>query len=269
MMDMDTPWSHTPASALVLPKGLKHLSSRLLALDDAPAVLALRRQILTTMRPQLRLMDAPEFSAPPVEAAWAQAHLGPRARTLGVFDAQALVGFASVVLPLPTGKDELSMRLELTPADVARSAHMAACMLAEDYRGLHLQTKLLNWRRESALAAHRSLLLAMTACGNTYSRRNLLAAGLGVRWVGELRPASWWYVLAHDLNQEHDLSGAVEWVDVANVPRQVALCEKGWVGVSEFVRPDHGRAGTSKLQFVGPKGHTQIPLPQAPGENGA
>lgn len=261
--DTPSPWPLQARSVpLQLPKGLRHVNGRLLGLADADAVLALRRRTLATMRPELRVMDPERGCSPDVEAAWAQTHLGPRALTQGVFDADALVGFATVVLPLAQGRDDISRLLGLPATDVARSAHMAACMVAEDYRGLHLQTKLLNWRREAARVAQRSLLLAMTACGNTHSRRNLLAAGLGIRWVGELRPSSWWYILAQDLGPQPPLAGGGEWVDLSRLDRQMALAAQGWVGVSETVWP-----GTPRLQFVHPVGAALNPGLGAPAEN--
>lgn len=237
---------------LHLPRALHHLHSRLLTPSDADPVLALRRDILRAMPPALRAVDPERGCLPDVEQAWAHTHLGARARTLGVFDGSTLVALACLLLADRTDPHDPGHALGLPQPEWDRTAHMASCLVAEDYRGLHLQAKLLNWRREVALQNGRTLLLAMTACGNEYSRRNLLAAGLGIHWVGQWRPGTWWYGLAEDIgptapppsDRDH------EWVGVSNIERQQALLAAGFVGVAEMNWHGTERRHESRLQYV-------------------
>lgn len=237
--------------SLHLPKVLDHLAPRLLTLEDADALLGLRRDTLLGMPAALRAVDPVRGCAPDVERAYAQTHLGPQARTLGVFEGERLVAFACLLLADANDPTDPMHTVGVAPAEWPRCAHMAACMVAKDCWGLRLQTKLLNWRREVAVAHQRTLLLAMTACGNTYSRRNLLAGGLAIHWVGQWRPGSWWYGLYQDLAigvcvEDHHH----EWVSIDQVSRQMELIHAGGVGVAESVWHGLERRQESRLQFV-------------------
>lgn len=237
---------------LHLPRALAHVHARPLTPADAPSALALRRHILQAMPPLLRAVDPVRGCSPEVEQAWAHTHLGPRAHTLGVWDGEALVALACLLLADANDPHDPGHTLGLPAPEWGRAAHMAACLVHEDYRGLHLQTKLLNWRREVAQAHGRTLLMAMTACGNTYSRRNLLAAGLGIHWVGEWRPGSWWYGLVQDLGPEAPplADRDHEWVGLTDVARQNALLANGFVGVAEMAWYGTERRQEPRLQYV-------------------
>lgn len=239
-------------TALHLPRALGHLHSRRVTLADADAVLGLRRHILHGMPDALRAVDPAVGCSAPVEARWAQQHLGPFSHSLGVFHAEALVAVACLVLAQPTDPLDPGHTLGLLAGHWHRSAHMAACLVHEDYRGLHLQAKLLNWRRDTALAHQRTLLLAMTACGNTYSRRNLLEAGLGIAWLGQTRPGSWWYGLILDLDPALDppCDRDHEWVGLQQRTRQAELLAQGYVGSVERPCPPHDRRREPRLQFI-------------------
>lgn len=240
------------APSLHLPRALAHLTTRPMGLNDADAALALRRRILQTMPPALRAVDPAQGCLPEVEQAWANTHLGDQARTLGVWDNNTLVALACLLLADAQNPHDPGHTLGLPANEWHRSAHMAVCLVTEDYRGLHLQSKLLKWRREIARANGRNLLLAMTACGNTYSRRNLLAEGMGIHWIGEWRPSSWWYGLVQDLgpaapglsDRDH------EWVAVGDVPRQRHLLSTGYVAVAEMACHSIERRTEPRLQYV-------------------
>ena len=235
-----------------LPRALAHLHSRPVDRSDAQAVLALRRKILTTMPAHLRAVDPTQGCLPDVEARWADVHLGHRSHSLGVFQGEQLVAVACLVLADRREPDDPGHTLGLHPDHWHRSAHMAACLVNEDHRGLHLQSRLLNWRRDTALAHGRTLLLAMTAWGNTYSRRNLLSAGLGIAWLGETRPGSGWYGLALDLDQPESVSNAQdhEWVGLNQRERQMDLLRRGYVGSVEWPCLPTDRRREPRLQFV-------------------
>lgn len=242
---------HTPP-ALHLPRALDHLHTRVLGLDDTALVLSLRRDILQAMPPALRAVDPDRGCLPEVEHDWAHTHLGPRASTLGVFDGTTLVALACLLQADATDPHDAGHALGLPAGEWGRTAHMASCLVAEDYRGLHLQAKLLNWRREVALQQGRTLLLAMTACGNGYSRRNLLATGMGIRWLGQWRKGTWWYGLVEDLgptapppsDRDH------EWVGLSRIERQQALLTTGFVGVAEMEWHGIERRQEPRLQYV-------------------
>lgn len=237
---------------LRLPRALAHLQARTLSMADADAALGLRRHILLAMPSHLRAIDPSVGCSAPVEQAWANTHLGPRAFTLGLWEEDTLVALACLLLADVNDPSDPGHLLGLPAHEWARTAHMAVCLAHEDYRGLRLQARLLNWRRDTALAAGRNLLLAMTACGNTYSRRNLLSAGLGLHWLGEWRPGSWWYGLAQDLgpqmaplaDQDH------EWVALSDIARQQILLKEGFVGVAESSWSGTERRLEPRLQYV-------------------
>jgi GNAT superfamily N-acetyltransferase len=259
-----TPTAAVEVPALHLPRALGHLHSQLLSLEQAETVLALRREILTAMPAALRAIDPALGCLPAVEHAWALQHLGPGARTLGVFDGPTLVALACLRTADPTDPDDPAHLLSLPAADWARTAHMAVCLVAEAYRGLKLQSRLLNWRRELAVRQGRTLLMAMTACGNGFSRRNLLAAGLGIHWVGAWRPGTAWYAMLQDLGPEgeppsdHDH----EWVSVSHLERQAALLAAGYVGVAEMGWHGSDRRQEPRLQFV--RRDVRLLRPQVP-----
>jgi hypothetical protein len=237
---------------LHLPRALQHLHARPLTLDDADVVLAMRREVLTAMPAALRAVDPSRGCLPEVEQAWALTHLGTRARTLGVFDGSTLVALACLLHADAADPADPGHALALPAAEWDRTAHMAVCLVAEDYRGMNLQSKLLNWRRDVALRHRRTLLVAMTACGNEFSRRNLLAAGLGIHWVGQWRAGTWWYGMVQDLapaapgvsDRDH------EWVDQRRIDRQWALLAAGYVGVAEMTWHGNDSRREPHLQFV-------------------
>ena len=240
------------APALHLPRALAQLSPRLMTLTDADEALAFRRQVLLAMPPALRVNDEAHTVAPAVERHWVQTHLGSRAWTLGVWDDQLLVALACLQLADADDPDDAVHLVGMPAAQRARTAHLALCLVHEDYRGMHLQAKLLNWRREIARARGRTLLVAMTACGNTYSRRNLLAAGLGIHWIGERRPGHWWYAMAQDLSPQAPLPADRdhEWVDLDNLARQVDLLDDGFVCVAETAWLGGEHDPLPRLQYV-------------------
>jgi hypothetical protein len=256
MMPMATVTPLAELPLLHLPKGLSQFTSRLLTPDDQSVVLRFRQRIFATLPPEFRLLDPDLMAASTpsnaAEARWAQLHLSRPGITLGVFHQDQLVAYASLLLPACEAEGgDLSRLLGLPDGDIARSAHMAACMVAEDFRGLRLQSKLLAWRRECAVRAKRSLLLAMTAGGNRYSLRNMLDAGLCVRWVGELRPGRWWHVLALDLQQgPRNAATQHEWVKADDYLRQAQLTGLGFEGVAEMTRPGWHASMDTYLDFA-------------------
>jgi hypothetical protein len=237
---------------LQLPRALGHLHARLVTLADADTVLAFRRQVLAQMPAALRAIDPARGLLPEVEQAWAAKHLGPSATTLALFDDQTLIAFACLLQANAQDPEDPGHLLNLAAPDWPRSAHMAACLVNEDYRGLHLQAKLLHWRRHLADINGRTLLLGMTACGNTFSRRNMMGVGMAIRWIGEWRTGSWWYLLSMDLTQATRLPADTrhEWVALGNTDRQRELIANGYAGVTESTAYTQDRRRDTRLQFV-------------------
>lgn len=197
---MNSCFTAVPLPLLQLPRNLSQLSSRLLSWRDHEEVLAFRRHIFLTLPKQFRVTDPDCENLETAETKWAQTHLCLPAITLGIFHGSKLIAFASLIFPQSASKDnKISSLLNLSDFDIQRSAQMAACMVAEDFRGLRLQPALLRWRCHLAVLAGKSFIVSMTACGNVYSMRNLLGAGMSIRWVGELKPDRWWQILAMDL----------------------------------------------------------------------
>jgi hypothetical protein len=241
-----------PLHLFHLPRALAHLRVGMLALHDADQVLAMRRHILTHMAPSLQFVEPELGLNPSIECAWANKHLGARASTIGLFNGDSLIAFACLLRANASDPDDPGHLLGMRDHDWHRSAHMAACFVHEDYRGMHLQAKLLKWRRLVAESEGLTLLLSMTACGNTYSRRNMLNAGMYIRWIGERRPQCHWYGLELDLEVDPVVSAAtlVEWVESPNLERQKVLIDTGYLGIAETTPCPSDRRKATRLQFM-------------------
>jgi hypothetical protein len=251
---MMKPWAiQVELPLLHLPRGLSQLSSRLLTWQDHEDVLAFRRQIFSTLPREFRLTDPDCENLESAEIRWAQTHLSHPAVTLGIFHGSTLIAFASLILPQTASEDDrLSHLLGLSDSEIKRSAQMAACMVAEDFRGLRLQPKLLAWRRHLAVLANRSFIASMTACGNVYSMRNLLEAGMSIRWVGELKPDRWWQILAMELQPP---SAAPPWLNPVWVKgddyrQQAALTQLNYEGVVEIAEPGINGQTCNRIEFA-------------------
>lgn len=249
MNDMRAPMD---LPALHLPRGLSQFTSRLLGWQDLEAVLAFRKQIFATLPPAFRLTDPDRDDVASAEMDWARTHLRDSGMTLGVFHQADMVAFASLTLPQAGVGGEISRLIGLSESEIARSAHMAACMVAEDFRGLRLQSKLLTWRRDIALRAGRSLIVAMTACGNRYSLRNMIDAGMSIRWVGELTPHRWWQILATDLHPDAANGQLLDhvWVRGDDYVRQAMLTAQGFEGLAEISTPGVDGEMYTQLEFA-------------------
>jgi hypothetical protein len=237
---------------LHLPRGLLQFTSRLLDWHDLAAVLTFRKQIFATLPPMFRLTNPDCDDVASAEFSWASKHLRDPGMTLGVFYNAEMVAFASLILPQAETGSEISRLIGLSKTEVARSAQMAACMVAEDFRGLRLQSKLLAWRRDTAIQAGRSLIVAMTACGNLYSLRNMIDAGMSIRWVGELTPRRWWQILATDLQPDlarRQLTDHV-WVKGDDYVRQAMLTAQGFEGLAEISCPGADGKLCTQLEFA-------------------
>jgi hypothetical protein len=229
--------------ALNLARGLSHFSSRLLSWEDREMVLGFRKSIFALLPAQFRLLDPALDDIEHAELQWAETYLRSPGLTLGVFCHGKLIAFASSLLPRAQGGGDPSRLLQLSDADIERSAQMSACMVAPEFRGMRLQSKLLNWRKDMAILSGRTLLVSMTACGNIYSLRNMLEIGMSIRWIGELKRQRWWQVLALDMRARRQGDAKMEFsshvcVDAENYTKQAELVGKGFEGLVMLFRPD-------------------------------
>ena len=234
---------------LHLPNDLSQFTSRILEWHDLDMVLTFRQQIFAVLPREFRMADPECDDLVKTELDWANTHLRHPAVTLGIFNNTQMIAFASLLLPDTGAGGDISRLMGMSNTEIDRSAHMAACMVAEDFRGLRMQSRLLAWRRAVAVQAGRSLLVSMTACGNMPSLRNMIDAGMSIRWVGEFRPKRWWQVVAKDLQpgaENMHLAHHV-WVKADDYPRQAALTAEGFEGLAEISRP--GRDGKLCAHF--------------------
>ena len=217
------------------PLHLSHLSARVLGTADTPSVLALRQLVFSTLPSSFRLSPPDPDASIELERemAWASKHLTTPAVSIGVFDESNLVAYATVVMPNAGYRCEIGERLALSPKNMARSAHMASCFIDPEFRGHGLQRLLLDWRLILAKAATRTLVVAMTAAGNVYSRSNLLATGLSIQQVTERAPGRFWFFLARELGVERTMTGSPVWVRDSDFTRQKQLIFAGFEGVGE------------------------------------
>jgi hypothetical protein len=237
---------------LHLPQGLSQFTSRLMSWQDVEAVLKFRQQIFTTLPKAFRVTDPDLDDVASAEMAWARQHLCEPGVTLGVFHQSEMIAFASLTFPQKGASDKIGTLMGLSDAQAARSAHLAACMVAEGFRGLRLQPKLINWRRDLATQAGRTFIVSMTACGNHHSLRNMMDAGLSIRWVGEMAPGRWWQALAMDLETGTDAPKLVNpvWIKGEDYLQQAALTRQGFEGVAEIIRPGLNGKLCAHLEFA-------------------
>jgi len=160
-------------------------------------------------------------------------HLTGAGHTFGVFADDRLVAYGMLGLPLAHGEDNLGRVLGLDTGPCGQVAHLASCMILPEYRGHCLQRELIAARMALAKELGRRYCVAMVSLHNGVSRNNLLAAGLAIRWVGnlgELRRQ----LLFSDMNRTDDFDVAQqEIVDSLDFERQCELTRRDWWGTGE------------------------------------
>ena len=229
-------------------------SHRLLDWSDRDQVLALRQEVFKDIAPQFRVLIPSKEDALTYELKWCEKHLQLPGVTLGVFDHDRLIAFASVLLSVGQSATNVSQLIGLSEPALQRSAELASCMVDKHYRGLQLQASLLRWRMALAKKYGRSLFIGMTACGNSYSMRNMLGAGMTIRWVGQIAPDRWFQSLMLDTENDSQVlwsdTSLVDWQDFQT---QFDLFARGYEGVSiDFLEgafnPERYRLKFSKRQ---------------------
>lgn len=159
------------------------LHARFLTFADLAALQGLRNEVLASLpNPDLYVREADEPS-------FLKSHID-RARSggeaIGVFDGGRLAAYGMLSLPLAHDPDNLGCFLGYEPEQLAKTAHLASCMVSPAYRGRQLQRFLLSARMSLAMERGRDVCIAMVSLLNHNSRANLLREGLRVVWVGEI-----------------------------------------------------------------------------------
>ncbi len=208
-------------------------SHRILDWSALEQVLAFRRDIFANIAPHFRVHIPHVDDALTQELKWCEKHLRIPGVTIGVFDDNHLIAYASVLLSVEKGATDVSQLLALNEQDLQRSAELASCMVDKHYRGLGLQASLLRWRIELATKHGRSLFVGMTACGNSYSLRNVFGAGMTVRSIGQIASGRWFQGLMLDTkNQSQVYESETLSIDWQDFPAQFELFGRGYEGVS-------------------------------------
>ena len=160
-------------------------------------------------------------------------HFNGEGHTLGVFAGDRLIAYG--ILGLPAGPDYRYDRfledLGLPASEWNRMAQLIGVAVRPEWRGNGLHRRLCEWRLELAHVVHRWQVAAVSAPGNPYSWRNLLAVGLrikGVKWLSgdQLR-----YLLHADLRGSSSLDPAsVVTIEVSAMAEQRRLLAAGYWG---------------------------------------
>lgn len=212
------------------------LKVRHLTTADIPSLTCLRSDVLGA------LADAELYSRETDEVGFMRAHIGETGsgETLGVFDGRELIAYGMIGFPDKDDPTSFGRYIWTDPADLARTAELASCMVSARYRGRHLQRLLLAKRIELAQSRGRHLCVAMASLRNHVSRHNLMREGLQIGWVGEICGLRR-HLLTMDLSKPRALDlGVTQWVDAADWKRQQHLVQNGWWGVDSVQLPQEG-----------------------------
>lgn len=193
---------------------------RRLEAADLDSVEALHRAVMAGLGPNVVKPEKRDFLAE---------MLGPRGRTLGVFDGHALVAYGVLQHDIPATddpRDAVGLPFSIPLMKLAGTS------VAPSHRGRGLQRALIAARVRLALegAAEEPILFATSAPLNPASWRNLLSEGFAIRalkpyYGGHLR-----YVMVRH-GQAAGREGEML-VDPAAIEQQARLLAAGWCGVA-------------------------------------
>ncbi|HCB14519.1 MAG TPA: hypothetical protein DEP36_13275 [Gammaproteobacteria bacterium] len=206
---------------------------RLLEPAALPAVWEIHQQAL-------RRLPEPGLVRADPEAFFAD-HFTGEGRILGVFADDRLIAYA--ILSLPAGPDYRYDRfvedLGLPASDWCRVAQLTGVAVRPEWRGNRLHRRLCEWRLELARAAGRWHIAAVSAPGNLYSWRNLLAVGLRVTGIKLLGGAQLRYLFYTDLRGSPPLDPATGLiVEVSSIAEQRILLTKNYWGYAVVMDRD-------------------------------
>lgn len=206
---------------------------RLLEPAALPAVRDIHQEALRWL-PEPRLVRADS------EAFFAD-HFTGEGRILGVLVDDRLIAYA--ILSLPAGPDYRYDRfvedLNLPASDWCRTAQLTGVAVLPEWRGNHLHRRLCKWRLELARATGRWHVAAVSAPGNPYSWRNLLAVGLRVKGIKLLGGDQLRYLFHTDLRGSLSLDPTTGMaVEVSTIAEQRSLLAKGYWGYAAVMDRD-------------------------------
>jgi len=208
-------------------------TARLLEPALLPAVQGIHQEALRFLsKPGLVRADSTAFFAD---------HFTSEGRILGVFVDDQLIAYA--ILGLPGGPDYRYDRfvenLGLPAGAWRRTAQLIGAAVRPEWRGNHLHHYLCAWRLELAHAFRRWYVAAVSAPGNPYSWRNLLAVGLRVKGIQLLGGDKLRYLFYADLRGSPPLDlAATVTVEVSAIAEQRALLEQGYWGYAAVMDRD-------------------------------
>ncbi|WP_148219576.1 GNAT family N-acetyltransferase [Azospirillum sp. B510] len=167
--------------------------------------------------------------------------LGPRGLTVGALAGDRLAGFFSLLFP-GRGPDSMGIGFGLEGEELDAVAHWTAVIVDPAFRGHRLQRRLVqavNWRLFPQ-APHDYAFVTVRA-DNPPSLRSMLACGFAMVWAAPKFDGH----IRHTLFRITPGDGAVpdggEMVELMDLPRQMALMARGWIGWPQGADPGRVR----------------------------
>jgi GNAT superfamily N-acetyltransferase len=161
------------------------------------------------------------------------AHFDVRGSSIGIFDGEALCAYGALTRPRADDVDNYAGDLGWPPERAGTVALLSAAMVAPMRRGLGLHSALIRARLMLAAELGHVEALARAAPLNARSRRNLLAAGFAIVWLGVQAEGSlrhiYWRPLTDDVARTQC---PTTWVAAADFAAQQALLAGGLLGVA-------------------------------------
>ncbi|MCP5158909.1 MAG: hypothetical protein H6974_01330 [Gammaproteobacteria bacterium] len=216
--------------------------SRALEPAALPAVQGIHREALRRLsEPGLVRADSEAFFAD---------HFTDEGRTLGVFAEDRLIAYAILGLPAGPGYryDRFAEDLGLPAGDWSRIAQLIGVAVLPAWRGNRLHRRLCEWRLQLASMMDRWHIAAVSAPGNAYSWRNLLAVGLRIKGIKLLGGEHLRYLFYADLRGSSALDSATAvTVEVVAIAEQRNLLAQGYWGYAAVMD-----RGVLKIRYARP-----------------
>jgi hypothetical protein len=161
-------------------------------------------------------------------------HLEGSGLSIGVFHEDRLIAYAA--LGLPVGQQKNLADLLGLAFDNNSVAHLSACMVARNWRGIGLQYMLARLRLSIARLCGRNTVLSIISPRNHVSWGNLLPLGLHVKGMVRLYEGVDRFVLLRDFETSYDL-GVYSEVRSEDASRHRDLLANGLIGTRKLSQP--------------------------------
>jgi len=207
-------------------------SLRRLSEADLPALHALNRGVAAALHDPgaFRLFGGAE--------AFFAAHLGGRGASIGIFDAARLCAYGALTRPRAEDVDNYARDLGWAEERAARVALLSAAMVEPSGRGRGLHAALIRARLALAMELGHAEVLARAAPANARSRRNLLAAGFAIVWLGVQAEGSLRHLYWRPAGVAARTAGPLTWVAAADLMAQQVLLADGRIGCAARAEDD-------------------------------